>query len=419
MEIRKISISEINIAAYNPRKDLSENDPEYKAIQNSLDTFGLVEPLVWNKCTKNLVGGHQRLKVLIKKGAKEVEASIVDLDLESERALNIALNRVQGAWDENKLALLLAEMSNITNFNVELTGFNRSEISEILDAHSAAMDEDNYDSAIDSIEEPITKRGDLIILGEHRLLCGDSSNPDDFKLLMCDEKADLLDCDFPYNVNYMGGDCPSQHTRPKNSRRWEKIYSDNMPQPEYEAWMRKVLTNIQSYLKPGGAIYIWQGHRQIPPTYQILLELGFHVSSLICWLKESAVISYADFAFRSEHALYGWLQGAAHYFAGKPGENNVWEIHREPTKTYQHPTTKPQLLGCKAVKFSSRRGEIVLDTFLGSGNLMLACESLGRRCYGLEISEKYCDVIVRRLIAFAPDKVSQEVRAKYGERMGK
>ena len=188
-----------------------------------------------------------------------------------------------------------------------------------------------------------------------------------------------------------------------------------MPQAEYEAWMRKVLVNIKEYLKSGGAIYIWQGHRQVPPMYQILLELGFHVSCFVVWLKESSSISYGNFSYRSEHALYGWLEGASHYFAGKPGESNVWEIHRESTRGYQHPTTKPRALGCKAVTLSSRRGEVVLDTFLGSGNLMLACESLGRRCYGLEISEKYCDVIVRRFIAFAPDKVSPEIKATYGE----
>ena len=416
MEIKKILVSEINPLVNNPRKDLQPDDPEYKQIEASIDVYGLVEPLVWNQRTKNLVGGHQRFKIMVSKGHKEIEVSVVDLDLDREKALNITLNKVQGIWDKEKLSLLLDGLVKIPDFDITATGFTPPELSQLFDRYLESKGEDDFDTdkVAESIVEPITKRGDILELGNHRILCGDSSSQDDFKLLMNGHSADMLDVDVPYNVSYMGGDRPNPNTRPKKSRQWDKIYSDDMPQPEYEVWMRKVFGNVKEYLKPGAAAYFWQGHRQIPPMYQILLELGFHISSIICWLKESAAISYGDYSFRSEHALYGWLEGAPHYFAGKPGCSNVWEINRDPTKQYIHPTQKPVELAAVAIRNSSKIGDIVLDCCIGGGGVLIAAESLGRRCFGCEIDPRYCDAIVRRYIAYVgKDKVSSDIVKRY------
>jgi len=418
MRIERISIDKINPASYNPRVDLVPDDPEYKKLEKSISTFGYVEPLVWNKRTKTLISGHQRLKVLIAQGKKEVEVSVVDLPLSKEKALNIALNKIAGRWDEDKLASLLSELSNIPDFDVDLTGFDNAERSELFDNIFQPKDEDdfNVDEALNSIKKPVTKRGDLIQLGPHRIMCGDSSNSNDMKTLMGDETANILDCDFPYNVNYSGGAQPNPNTRPKKSRKWDQIYSDNMPQAEYEVWMKQVLTLIKQYLKPGAAIYIWQGLRQFPPMYQMLLDLDFHVSCFLCWLKESAAITYADYCYRTEQCLYGWLKGAPHYWAGKPGESNVWEVHRDPTKSYFHPTQKPVQLAQYALQNSSRIGDIVLDTFLGSGSVLIGAESLKRRCFGMDLDAKYCDVAVRRYIAFTEGKnIDSKIKAKYME----
>jgi len=416
MDIRKIKISVINPATYNPRKDLKPGDPEYEALKRSMEEFGYIDPAIWNERTGNLVGGHQRLKIKITEGAEEIEVSVVDLPLEQEKALNIALNQIQGGWDNEKLAALLDELTKIPDFDIGITGFTIPEISQIFDRYGEQKDADDFDAekVAESIVEPITKRGDIIELGNHRVLCGDASNPEDFKLLMGSHSADMLDVDIPYNVSYGGGDRPNPNTRPKKSRQWEAIYSDDMPQPEYEIWMRKVFGNVKEHLKPGAAAYFWQGHRQIPPMYQILLELGFHISSIICWLKESAAISYGDYSFRSEHALYGWLEGAPHYFAGKPGFSNVWEIKRDPTKQYIHPTQKPVELAAIAIRNSSKIGDIVLDCCIGGGGVLIAAESLGRRCFGMEISPKYCDAIVFRYVAYVgKDNVPFSLRQKY------
>jgi len=417
MLVEKVSVSRINPAIYNSRIDLKPEDLEYQKLEQSLANFGYVDPIIWNKRTGNLVGGHQRFKILLKQGLTEVEASIVDLSLEKEKALNLALNKIQGKWDYEKLASLLDELTKIPNFDVGITGFDNSEISQIFDRYGEQKNPDDFDfnTTLENIKEPVTKRGDIIVLGSHIIFCGDSSNPDDMKTLMGNEKADILDCDFPYNVSYMQkNNHPSADTRPKKSRKWPQIYSDNMPQAEYEEFMKTILTFIKQYLKPGSAIYIWQGLRQFPPMYQMLFDLDFHVSCFLVWLKESAAITYADYCYRTEQALYGWLKGAPHYWAGKPGESNVWEVHRDPTKSYWHPTQKPVQLAQRALQNSSKIGDIVLDTFLGSGSVLIGAESLNRRCFGMEIDPHYCDAIVKRYISFVgADKVSSEIRDKY------
>ncbi len=417
MDIRKIKIEAINPAPYNPRKDLKPGDPEYESLKKSILTHGCVQLLVWNIRTGNLAGGHQTFKVQLELGVKEVQVCVVDLSLEQEKALNIALNKIQGSWDNEKLAALLDELTKIPNFDTTVTGFNAVEIGQIFDRYQEPKDVDDYDfqSALDDIVEPVTKRGQVITLGErHKVMCGDATSKEDLNILLQGEKVALLDIDWPYNVNYMGGSCPRSDTRPKGSRKWDAIYSDNMPQNEYEAFMLKVLVNIKPYLNPGAAFYQWQAHRQLGPLYQILTQLDFHVSCLICWAKESAAISYADYSFQTEQAVYGFLKGQSHYFAGKPGESNLWQVNRDSTKLYLHPCQKPAILAERAIKNSSRRNDIVLDVFLGSGSVLIAAENLDRRCFGMELDPRYCDAIVRRYIAFVGvDKVSEDLRKKY------
>jgi len=417
MRIETINLNDFTDHPDNPRVEYQEGDPPFEAVSKSIDEYDFLQPLIVNIRTKRIIAGHLRRRVLKAKGIDTVEAVIVDFDEVKERSAVIAFNKISGSWDFAKLASVLDELSKVPSFDVGLTGFETSEISQLLDRYAEPKDADGFDfkAAVDSIQEPITKRGDLIELGPHRVLCGDSSNPEDFKKLMGDEKADLLDCDFPYNVSYMQkNNHPSINTRPKKSRKWPQIYSDNMPQPEYETWMKKVLTITKQYLKPGAAIYIWQGLRQFPPMYQILLDLDFHISCFLVWLKESAAITYADYCYRTEQCLYGWLNGAPHYWAGKPGESNVFEVRRDTTKNYIHPTQKPVELAVRAIQNSSKRDGIILDTFLGSAPVLIACENLGRRCYGLELDPRYCDAIVRRYIAFVGiDKVSEKIRKKY------
>jgi DNA modification methylase len=401
---------------FNPRIKFKEGDFAFDSLSKSIEEFKFLQPIIVNRRTHHIISGHLRKQVLKAKGITKTEAVIVDFDETKEKAAVIAFNKISGSWDEDKLAVLLEELQNIPNLDVTLTGFNLPELSEILDNFHEIPDGDNFDfqSAVDSIKEPVTKKGDIIELGVHRLMCGDATNKEDLDTLLGENKVAILDIDWPYNVNYMGGSCPRVDTRPKKSRKWDKIYSDNLPQGEYEEFMRSVLTNIKPHLLPGAAFYQWQAHRQLGSLYQILEEFDFYVSCLICWAKESAAISYADYSFQTEQAVYGWLKNGSHYFAGKPGESNLWQVKRDPTKSYLHPCQKPVALAEHAIKNSSKRGDAVLDVFMGSGSVLIAAEALGRCCFGMELDPKFCDAVVLRHIAFGgEDKVSAEIKSKY------
>lgn len=418
MEINKIPLTQINPAPYNPRVDLKPGDSDYERLKKSISTFGLVEPLVWNKRTGNLVGGHQRLKILTAQGAAEVEVSVVDLSPDMEKALNIALNKISGDWDEERLSELLDEMQKIPDFDVSLTGFDLPEISEILDrAQETKEDNFDFDAAVDSIKEPVTKRGDLIQLGQHRLLCGDSSDINDVRRLMQNEKAKLLYTDPPYLASYIPGNRPNKNHRYKKIDAGKMIQNDHMPQEQYEQWLKKVFVNVAQFIDGSMSIYVWNGFRQFGPMTQMLIDLGFHISNTITWVKPSLCISFSDYNFQSEFCLYGWFKGKApHRWFGSTSESNVWEVKRDSVNCLIHQNQKPIALAQRAIRNSSIRGDIVLDTFLGSGSTLIAAESLGRCCFGLELDPQYCDGIVKRYIAFlGVDKVSKDLVEKYSK----
>ena len=233
VRVKTISIRRLKPAPYNPRIDLRPGDPEYEKLRRSLDTFGCVEPLVWNERTGHVVGGHQRLKVMQAEGIKQVKVSVVDLSLTDEKALNVALNKIEGGWDDDKLAALLQELTELPDFDATLTGFDADETSQLLDGLLETGDDDEFDLADDLDRHrqypAITKKGDLIRVGDHRLLCGDSASAADLDTLLDGESVNLLFTDPPYNVNYYGGNRPTpKSARPKPSRNWERIYMDNL-----------------------------------------------------------------------------------------------------------------------------------------------------------------------------------------------
>lgn len=422
MEIMKMQLSQIKKADYNPRVELKPGDPAYEKLKNSIQTFGFCEPLIFNRRSGRLIAGHQRLTALKDLGYTEAEVVVVDLPLEQEKACNIALNKVQGDWDERKLALLLDELTKAPEFNVGLTGFESGEISDLLDralnADSPQTKEENFDveEALDRENPAVTRPGELIELGNHRLLCGDSGKLSALRKLIGDNKVHLFFTDPPYNVDYYGGNRPQpDKARPKQSRQWKRIYSDNLSQVQYTKWLGTVLLNVSKFLAAGAPVYIWNGHRQFGPMHQLLGSIGIKVSCVITWAKESFAIGYGDYNQQTEFCLYGWLENnGAHRWYGPTNESTLWQIHRDPTREYKHPTQKPLELAERAMRNSSRRGQIVLDTFLGSGTTVIAAQRLSRKCFGIEIDPHYCDVIVRRWIAFVGiDNAPQNLVEKY------
>ncbi len=414
MNIRKIAMNSITPAGYNPRADLKVGDLEYEKLLRSIKEFGFVEPLVWNERTGNLVGGHQRYKILQAQGVTEIEVSVVDLPLEKEKALNIALNKVRGEWDENKLADLLRDLSRVPDFDCGLTGFDTDEINKIFDEQlktDLSLDSDASDG-LNSEGPTITQPGDLISLGDHRLLCGDSGSVEDLRKLLGDSKIRLVFTDPPYNCAY---DSQKRPVQTASEAKWKPIANDSMDQAAYEAWLAGIMKGVTPFLDQGAPVYLWNGHRQFGPMHSILTGLGFHVSNVITWVKPYPTPGYGDYQMQSEFCIYAWLlAGGSHKWYGPPTETNIWESPRDNISELIHPSQKPVALAQRAIKNSSQRGNIVFDAFAGSGSTIIAAQSLERRCFAVEKEALYCDALTRRYIkTFGSGSVSAEVLDKY------
>lgn len=383
MNIQTIDINKLIPATYNPRKDLKPDDAEYIKIKNSIVKFGFVSPLVINK-DMTVIGGHQRLKVLKDLGITEVECIVVDLDKTNEKALNIALNKIQGDWDEDKLEALLQELK-LEEFDMNLTGFDFDEVDEILnDINGTKEDNFDVDSAYEEIEEPITKPGYIWILGNHRLMCGDSTHKDDIMRLMNNQDADMLLTDPPYNVDYVGKTAEAL-----------KIKNDNMDDNQFYEFLRKVFENMYIVTKEGASIYVFHADTEGINFRKAFKDAGFKLAECLIWKKDCFVMGRQDYQWQHEPVLYGWKEGKAHYFINDRTQSTILEFDR-PKQSTLHPTMKPIDLIAKLIKNSSRENDIILDLFGGSGSTIIAAEQLNRCCYTMELDPKYCDVIVKR-----------------------
>ena len=383
MNIQIIDINKLIPATYNPRKDLKTDDAEYIKIKNSIVKFGFVSPLVINK-DMTVIGGHQRLKFLKDLGITEVECIVVDLDKTNEKALNIALNKIQGDWDEDKLEALLQELK-LEEFDMNLTGFDFDEVDEILnDINGTKEDNFDVDSAYEEIEEPITKPGDIWILGNHRLMCGDSTHKDDIMRLMNNQDADMLLTDPPYNVDYVGKTAEAL-----------KIKNDNMDDNQFYEFLRKVFENMYIVTKEGASIYVFHADTEGINFRKAFKDAGFKLAECLIWKKDCFVMGRQDYQWQHEPVLYGWKEGKAHYFINDRTQSTILEFDR-PKQSTLHPTMKPIDLVAKLIKNSSKENDIILDLFGGSGSTIIATEQLNRKCYTMELDPKYCDVIVKR-----------------------
>lgn len=397
MNIQPIPVEKINPAAYNPRKDLQPGDAEYEKLKRSIDEFDCVEPLVWNQRTGNLVGGHQRLKVLIAQGAKEVDCSVVDLESERERALNLALNKIAGDWDKAKLARLLDELAALPDFDVGLTGFDTAEISELMDRFLPSDDgEDGFDvdAELEQIDTPETQPGDLVELGPHRLLCGDCTQPENIARLMAGSKAQLVFTDPPYAVDYRGGRVGKEWSH--KIRQDGEQYWDTMTDGQYDLLLDGALQNARDFSDEKAALYLWFASAKIRNVLRALDTAGWQQRNLLVWVKNTFAGSlYAQYKHAYKPCFYAFKRGKSPRWHGPTNETTVWH-HDKPSKNEGHPTVKPLPLAERAIRNSSERGQVVMDLFLGSGTTLIAAERTGRVCCGTELEPRYCDLIRKR-----------------------
>lgn len=405
MQVQLIPIEQLNMAEYNPRIMPAA---EMEALKKSLKLHGFVQPVVINSNPdrKNIViGGHQRIRAAKELCIESVPCVFVEKTEEEEKILNLALNRIDGQWDEKKLGELIYDLRGSDIFSA--SGFTETETSKILDSLMSPFDLSPDDEEEELPEEPISQRGEVYELGEHRLICGDSSDPEIIEKLMNGEKADMIWTNPPYNVNYHStGDTLTDGQR-------QKIENDNLSPEEFERLVDGAFFNMMNNLKVGGSLYICFGWSSYPQFLNSLKKLGFEFSGVIIWVKNAGGFGFSDYKKKHEWIakgkkvagaekkkgtgiLYGWKTGAKHEFYGGRDEFDVWEMPRKAVTKYVHPTEKPDWLPMRAIKNSTRRGQIVLDLFSGSGSVMEAAEKTGRRAFMVEYDPKFCDIIRKR-----------------------
>ena len=383
MLIERKHTADLIPADYNPRKDLKPGDPEYDKLKRSMEQFGYVEPVIWNKATGRVVGGHQRLKVLMDMGVTEVECVVVELDEKREKALNIALNKISGDWDKDKLMLLISDLQG-ADFDVSLTGFDPAEIDDLFKGSlKDGVKDDEFDVDAELQKPTITKAGDVWTLGRHRLVCGDSTKPETFSLLMDGLKANLVITDPPYNVNYEGGA--------------GKIKNDNMENAAFYDFLLAAFQNTEEVMADDASIYVFHADTEGLNFRKAFSDAGFYLSGTCIWKKQSLVLGRSPYQWQHEPILFGWKKKGRHQWYTGRKESTIWEFDK-PKKNKDHPTMKPIPLLAYPILNSSMSNAIVLDPFGGSGSTLIACEQTDRICRTIELDEKFCDVIVKRYI---------------------
>ena len=416
-------------APYNPRR-ISEHDLE--GLRRSLRFFGAVEPIVVNRRSGHIVGGHQRVRAAEAEGIENLPVVYVDLDDPSEKQLNLALNRVTGEWDTDLLSKVLADLKEM-GADLELTGFRDDELAVYLGGAGGSEGLTDPDLIPEPPDDPKTQPGDLIVLGRHRLLCGDSGSPDDVARLLDGARIHLVNTDPPYNVKVeprsnnaiatglsTKGNVPKaqieklhhqqldlarhpEKARPTGKMRAKDraLQNDFVSDETFDRLLSAWFGNLAAALEPGRSFYIWGGYSNIKNYPAALVRASLYFSQSIIWDKQWPVLTRKDFMGAHEWCFYGWREGAAHYFNPEiTNATDLWSIKKITPTSMVHLTEKPVELAERAMLYSSRSEENVLDLFAGSGSTLIAAERMGRKALLMEIDPAYCDVIVERWQAF-------------------
>lgn len=383
MEWKNLPIGQLKPAAYNPRKQLKPGDKEYEKIKNSIKEFGYVEPIIVNY-DMTVIGGHQRLNVLKDLGYEDVQCVVVHIEDEHKvKALNIALNKITGAWNEQLLADLIVDLQSV-DFNVDLTGFEAPEVEQLFSkVHNKKVKEDDFDVDGELEKPAFSRSGDIWFLGDHRVICGDATLPETYARLMDGKKANLVLTDPPYNVNV-------EETA-------GKIKNDNMPDDKFYQFLFSAFVNMEQNMETDASIYVFHADTQGLNFRKAFKDAGFYLSGCCIWKKNALVLGRSPYQWQHEPCLFGWKLNGKHQWYSDRKQTTIWEYDR-PKASKEHPTMKPVALMAYPIQNSSMSHCIVLDSFLGSGSTLVACQQTDRICYGIELDEKFVDVIVKRYI---------------------
>jgi DNA modification methylase len=426
MEIEQKDLSDIRPYPDNPR----DNDAAVDAVAESIKQFGWRSPIVVDP-EYVIVCGHTRYKAAKKLGLKKVPVHVArDLTPDQIRAFRIADNKTAelADWDYDLLPIELSAIQD-SGFDLGLLGFDQDELLRLLDpeVRDGLCDPDEIPAPPD---EAITKPGDLWLLGDHRLLCGDSSKVEDVDRLLEGQPIHLVNTDPPYNVkveprsnNAIAAGLSSfpgashhqkldvarhpQKAKPTGKKLRAKdrpLANDFVSEEAFEKLLTAWFGNIARVLEPGRGFYIWGGYANCANYPPVLKACELYFSQAIIWVKEHPVLTRKDLMGNHEWCFYGWREGAAHLFLGPNNATDVWSVKKVNPQSMIHLTEKPVELALRAIQYSSRPGENVLDLFGGSGSTLIAAEQSGRKAFLMELDPLYCDVIVQRWEKFTGRK---------------
>lgn len=400
-ELKVLPISVLKPAEYNPRKKLKPGDKEYQKIKNSIEEFGFADPLVVN-ADMTIIGGHQRLTVAMELGYTEVPCAVVDVDKTRERALNIALNKITGEWDEQMLADLLTDLKD-ADYDLDYTGFDAPEVEQLFsNIYDKKVKEDDFDLDKELQKPVFSQLGDLWCLGRHRVICGDSTGEEIYTRLMDGQQANLVLTDPPYNVDV-------EETA-------GKIMNDNMEDTEFYNFLLSAYRCMHANLADDGSIYVWHADTEGINFRTAFKAAGFYLSGCCIWVKNALVLGRSPYQWRHEPCLFGWKQKGKHQWYGDRKQTTVWEYDK-PRSSKDHPTMKPVQLMSYPIKNSTMTNGIVLDPFLGSGSTLIACCETDRVCRGIELDPKFVDCIVKRYIEWAGGKYDDVYVIRDGQKL--
>lgn len=382
------------------RNARTHSEEQVAQIAASIVEFGFTNPILAGS-DGVIVAGHGRLAAAQKLGLESVPVVVLDhLTPTQRRALIIADNRIaeNAGWDDAMLRIELQSLQE-DGFNLDITGFDADALAEIMAGEETTVDGNTDEDAIPEVSETaISRPGDMWILGNHRLVCGDATQAPSYGQLLAGQRVQMIWSDLPYNVNY------ANSAKDKLRGKHRPILNDNLGEDFYD-----FVFDALSLMLPhcDGAVYIAMSSSELDTLQAAFRAAGGKWSTFIIWAKHTFTLGRADYQRQYEPILYGWPEGSSRHWCGDRDQGDVWNI-KKPARNDLHPTMKPVELMERSIRNSSRPGDVVLDCFGGSGSTLIAAEKSGRRCFMMELDPKYCDVIVRRWQEFSGGKAISE-----------
>ena len=360
-------------------------------LRSSLREFGFINPVIIDK-DYGIIAGHGRVIAAKEEGIEKVPCVLVDYLTETQKkAYILADNRMalDAGWDEELLKLEIEALQGEA-FDIGLTGFDEKDLADLFKTDEEDVKDDDYDLTAALEKAAFVEKGDVWVVGRHRLVCGDATNEEDVAKLMGGKKANLILTDPPYGVSF-------------KSASGLTIQNDSMKNDEFYNFLLAAFKNMVAHLEPGGGAYVFHADTEGLNFRKAFIDAGLHLAGCCIWVKNSLVLGRSDYQWQHEPVLYGFLQNGKHKWFSDRKQTTIWNFDK-PKCNENHPTSKPLDLLAYPLKNSTQANAIVLDTFGGSGSTLMACENSNRICYTMELDEKYASVILRRYVEDTGDK---------------